>query len=238
LYDDPRVPQLSYAGSDARNFTQAIATLRGQAFQNVQASTFVDPRLGSDEFIQAIGLAASETGPDDTLILFYAGHGVDGRKLGQSATGFALTLPTTRLDMLATTAVPWQRLGNALKQARGTVVVILDACHAGLSGQEFAATNDDAASALFTTARAPIVLLAGSKGRQFAHEDPRTKGGLFTSAIITAIKDRSTTDQDRSGLIDLGELYSSVKLNVMKSSGGKQTPWLARNGLIGEMALF
>jgi len=61
----------------------------------------------------------------------------------------------------------------------------------------------------------------------------------FTKALAAAISDeRAKYDTDRSGLIDLGELYAAAKAHVLQASKGEQTPWLARNGLVGEMALF
>ena len=48
------------------------------------------------------------------------------------------------------------------------MVVILDSCHSGLSGAEGLGTNDDAVASLLTGARAPMLVLAASKGRQFS----------------------------------------------------------------------
>ena len=118
-------------------------------------------------------------------------------------------------------------------------VVVLDACHAGMAGSDAFATNDDAVSALITRAGAPIVVLAGSKGRQFSQEAAAAGGGVFTAAVAAAISEaRATHDRDRSGLIDLSELYTAVKARVLQATNGRQTPWLARNALVGEMALF
>ena len=80
---------------------------------------------------------------------------------------------------------------------------------------------------------------AGSKGRQFSLEAAQAGGGIFTSAMVAAVADRrDSADIDRNGIIDLGELYAFVRSEVMARSGGNQTPWLARNALVGEMALF
>jgi uncharacterized caspase-like protein len=119
---------------------------------------------------------------------------------------------------------------------------VLDACQSGLAGREAFSTNDDVVSTLFTKSGAPLVVLAASKGRQLSQEAADGGGGLFTNAITAAISgQRLKYDRDRNGLIDLGELYSSVKAQVVRETNGEngeQTPWLARNGLIGEMSLF
>ena len=36
----------------------------------------------------------------------------------------------------------------------------------------------------------------------------------------------------------LSSFYDSVKSMVMKETGNRQTPWMVRSGLIGEMTLF
>jgi hypothetical protein len=82
-------------------------------------------------------------------------------------------------------------------------------------------------------------VLAASEGRQLSQETFNAGGGLFTNAIVAAISgERLKYDRDRSGLNDLGELYSGVKAQVVAETNGEQTPWLARNGLVGEMSLF
>jgi uncharacterized caspase-like protein len=73
--------------------------------------------------------------------------------------------------------------------------------------------------------------------RKLSQEAADGGGGLFTNAITAAISGRRS-DHDRGGLIDFGELYSSVKAQVVRETNGEQTPWLARNGLVGEMSLF
>lgn len=182
---------------------------------------------------------AEATAPDDMLVIFYAGHGISNRASGRSKADLMLTLPKTRMTDLGTTALPWTAIADALAEARGTVMVILDACHSGIAGSEAFTTNDDAVSALFTRAGAPMVVLAGSKGRQASLENPATKTGLFTGAIAAALAGQRTRQgRDRQGLLDLGEFYAAVKARVVNESAGRQTPWLTRNGLVGEMVLF
>jgi hypothetical protein len=136
--------------------------------------------------LAAIEAAAEATSADDTLVLFYSGHGVDGAALGQSETGWALTTPMTRVTDLKGTAVAWSSIATALAKSRGSVVVILDACHAGDAGNAELATNDDMIKVL-TRKRAPIVVLAAAKGRQLSYEDSQLGGGVFTSFLSDAI---------------------------------------------------
>jgi hypothetical protein len=82
-------------------------------------------------------------------------------------------------------------------------------------------------------------VLAASKGRQASLEGSAFGGGLFTSAIVEVLtKNRALYDTDHSGLVDLSELYRGVKQIVMEKSQNKQAPWLARNGIVGDLSLF
>jgi uncharacterized caspase-like protein len=148
-------------------------------------------------------------------------------------------LPETRTGALKETALAWRDIAALLAKAKGKVVILLDACHTGLAGSSAFATNDDVAGALLTTAGAPMVIFAASKGRQVALESAANGGGVFTSAIVEVLgKGRATADMDANGVIDLGEFYATVKTRVLRDTEGRQSPWLARNLLVGDMALF
>jgi hypothetical protein len=82
----------------------------------------------------------------------------------------------------------------------------------------------------------PITVIAAAKGRQESGET--SAGGHFTNAVIRAITDRGATDRDGNGAIELVELYGAVKQAVVTMTGGKQTPWIARNLMVGEIPLF
>ncbi|MCF3641803.1 caspase family protein, partial [Rhizobium sp. TRM95111] len=192
----------------------------------------------AEAILAALTVAVDATGPEDTLVFSFAGHAV-GSGVAGTTGDLLLALPDTRIDQLKETALAWRKIAAVLAGARGKVVVLLDACHAGLAGSSAFATNDDAAGALLTTAGAPMVVLAASKGRQVALESAEAGGGVFTSAIVDALTTgRSRADADANGAIDLGEFYVAVKGQVLAKTGGQQSPWLARNLLVGDMMLF
>lgn len=235
-YDDRGLPKLSAAALDARNLAAALKT-GNRALQTVDVRTLLNKEATAQAILDSVKAAAAATTKDDTLVLFFAGHGVDGRQRNQPDAGLVLALPSTRLDNLKQTALPWAALSAALREARGKIVVILDACHAGIAGSEVIASNDSIVDTLVTASGAPMVILAGSKGRQQSRESGN--GGIFTSALIAALTtERQSADLDRSGLLDIGEIYRAVKLRVLEQSQQQQTPWLARNASVGEISLF
>lgn len=130
----------------------------------------------------------------------------------------------------------WDEIGRALDGAKVRVVVFLDACRSGSAGGS--STNDDVVSSLIGR-KTPITVIAAAKGRQDSEEGAGSEGGRFTNALVRAITSgREATDTNGNGAIELAELYGAVKREVLQVTGGRQTPWIARNQMVGEVPLF
>lgn len=235
---DPGIPALSFARSDAERLKAVLAGVGGHRTASPELTVLSDRAATGEAILKAVADAVAAMGPDDTLLFSFAGHAVGSG--GTGTTGdLLLALPDTRTGALRETALAWRDVAAALSKAKGTVVILLDACHTGLAGSSAFATNDDVAGALLTSAGAPMVVLAASKGRQVALESAGKGGGVFTSAIVEVFgTGRGTADVDANGVIDLGEFYSAVKSRVLRDTEGRQSPWLARNLLVGDMSLF
>jgi Caspase domain len=234
-YDGAGIPRLYSAKADASHLARALKTREKTAFASVELTVLQDRQVTAQSLLDAVRRAARATTPDDTLLVFYAGHGADGAQFGQPAAGLVLVTPETRLDDFGRSSLPWKALAQAMSESRGKVVVVLDACHSGLAGRETFAANDEAVEELLLARGVPTIVLAGSKGRQESEESGRGGGGRFTNALVAAIAGPSGS---RRNLLDLSGLYRSVKGRVTSETDGRQTPWLARNHVVGEMSLF
>lgn len=235
---DLGIPPLQFARSDAERLQAALNISGANYEKQVDATVLVDEKANRATILSAVRRAVTEMSSDDTLVFSFAGHAIGSDNTGRSGQ-LLLALSETRLDDLEQTALSWTDVAAELASARGKVIIVLDACHSGLAGESSLATNDDLAGQLVSMSGAPLVVIAASKGRQVALEDGRKGGRIFTSALVdTLSKGRGAADVDANGMIDLGELYSSVKAKVLNETGGKQSPWLARNLLAGEMTLF
>jgi uncharacterized caspase-like protein len=230
-YDDmDRFEQLAAAKIDAANFANSLKTVERVAYGNVELASYLDAAGLRTALPEKIREVVAKAGENDTIMLFAAGHGVLDPSTGQ----FFLVTRETRADQLAATAIGWAEIAAALDGAKARVIVFLDACHSGAAA---GGTNDDAVLALMNR-KASLTVIAGAKGRQLSKEYKGT-GGAFTTAFVTAItEERRATDTNANGAIELAELYAAVKRHVMSRTKGKQTPWIARNQMIGEMPLF
>lgn len=225
---------LKFAASDATRFAGAVGGLGGGgAYRQVEVAEPLLDTAGLEEKLDALlGDLERRAGPGDTVMLFFAGHGLrgpDGR--------FYLATRDTVLDRLETTGLSWSRLAARLSRLEGRVVVFLDACHSGGADD---AVNDGAADALVAGAAGSVVVLAASKGRQFSFENAARGGGLFTAALADIVAARSdpAIDRDGSGVVELDELYLALKRQVSRDTDGRQTPWIARSQMVGKAPLF
>ncbi len=231
-YADPSI-NLTYAKSDASRLAAALKA-RGTSYyaaQNIEL--LLDQAATGQSIADALEKAAASATPEDTILFFFAGHGAQGQD------GRYYLIPSNiDLNSIEKTALPWARVAGALGRTKARAIVILDACHSGLSGAEGLATNDDAVKGLLSGSRAPLLVLAASKGRQLSFEGRDWQGGVFTYALTKALKDPASGEDGGNGAIDVSGLYRKLREIVSRETKGQQTPWLARQDLIGDFPLF
>lgn len=228
-YDDPAIPDLRYAVSDARSMVERLGNAKSPYYSSIETHLVADAVDLDGEVRNRLHTLVSRLSDRDTLFLHIAGHGVLGSD-GQ----LYLAGRRSRFTDLSGTSIAWREIVGILERSQGRVVVFLDVCHSGAAG---GATNDVAVDDLALASGAPIVVLAASKGRQFSLEAGGFGGGLFTSALLDVLVEERHGQQERV-VRDLFQTYSALKPHVVEVSGGKQTPWIARSGMVGSIPLF
>ncbi len=230
----PKMPgsDLSYAAADARRIAGAVAA--SPLYVAADIGTLIDADATAEAILARLDATIAEAGEGDTLLLSFAGHGLIG---GDGRLRLALS-STDRAD-IDRTSLAFDAVAQRIKAAKARVVVLLDACHSGVTGQADPATNEDAVAQLVTEGGAGIVILSASKGRQFSEELATLGGGRFSVAIEDAVTaGRAKADSDGNGAVSLLELYRAVKGSVAGGSQGRQIPWIARNQIYGDFDVF
>lgn len=223
---------LSGARRDAETL---VASVQGNApyYRDVKATLRLDREATPARVAADLEAVVAAAGPDDTILVFFAGHGglgPDGR--------YHLAVSATDPERLGQTAIDWPATARLLGTAKGRVIVVLDACHSGQTGLTDNA-NDAAVAALAGGAAAPMIVLAASKGRQLSEEMPRGGGGVFTQTLARLVgADRATTDGNGDGVLAISEIYRSLKQVVETTTAGRQTPWLVRRNIVGDPPLL
>jgi uncharacterized caspase-like protein len=232
-YADPRILDLKLARSDAQHFAKAVAAIGHDVV--VASSRILDEKQATREgVLNALRQVIASAAPGETVMLLFAGHGV------RSDDGtYYLATSDTRIDNIAGTALPWKDVAAILAKSRTRIALFLDTCHSGAAGTGAYSTNDAAAKSLLERIPSGIVVFSASKGRELSEETPAVGGGVFTSAVVKVIAgDRARYDTNKDGAIEISELYRGVKSQVTATTDGRQTPWIARNQMVGDFALF
>jgi peptidoglycan hydrolase-like protein with peptidoglycan-binding domain len=228
------LPALKFGAADARTLIASLAAQHGKTI-NLTSSQILDRKgLTRATLLDAIQTLVDGARPGETIVFSYAGHG-----LTAPSGGFYMSTSLTDVSDIAGTSVAWSEVAAILAKAKARVLVFLDACHSGTAGTDYFASNDDAAAGVLARIPSGLVVFSASKGRQLSLETSDAGGGVFTNAVADVIaRKRTTFDTNRNGAIEISELYAGVKLRVVGQTGGRQTPWLSRNEMVGDFALF
>ena len=232
-YADPDIPDLDLAGHDAERFAKAIGAIGGDV-EVASLDILGDADATRAGVLAALEKAIAETAAGETVVLFFAGHGIrddDGT--------YYLATSDANLDDMAASALAWNDIASVLAGRPGRIAVFLDTCHSGAAGTGAFATNDNATNSLLERIPSGIVVFSASKGRELSEESKSFGGGIFTSALLDVIQgNRDAYDRNHDGAIEISELYRGVKGEVAGRTDGRQTPWIARNQMVGDFALF
>jgi hypothetical protein len=208
-YQDQPVNDLGYASVDAKRFEAATKQLVGPSYSSYSGE-LIDGNSANEEYlVTELRRAAAATQKGDTLIVFFASHGVTDK------SGFSLVLPS-HVPGGEATILPFTTISSALKLVQGRVFVFLDACHS-------ADATQDAASEQLASNNHEVIVISASKGRQSSLENSSWGGGIFTSAIIGALAN------SKQNPFSIETLYAQIRATVISKTNGQQTPWFRRS---------
>jgi hypothetical protein len=173
------------------------------------------------------------TQPDDLVLIFLAGHGV------QDATNpdnFFFLAHDSEVGNLGGTAMPMWDLGNVMDYTIRSqrILVFADTCHSG-AVLDRGGANDVKNLNFFNKY---LEVLARKKGRLVltasqAHENSlettKLAHGVFTHSILLGLAG-AADDNPADGVITAGELVDYVRAKVPEATGGEQHPSYSEEG--------
>ena len=206
VYPDSKgvLPNLRYAGADARVFEEAIRSKLGPLHDRIVGRLLVNkgspdtaPTAANIRDALDILRAAKET---DTVVVFLAGHGdndgpnyrflpTDAERLGDG--------------WRSNKAVTWYAIEETLQATRGRRLLFVDTCHSGN------AYNQRLGNASY---HANIVAFSSARWDQQALERTDIGHGLFTYAVVEGISGKAGTGNSRQ--IKTSELHAFVVRRV------------------------
>jgi WD40 repeat protein len=214
---------LDFAARDAEEFARFFRTHGPGYFRNVFARSISDGSADQptrDEIVRVLDFL-SQAGERDTVVLFLASHGVSDQRGnyyfvprdGRTEDWLALERGASPGPSL----IPWTVFFDALRQAAGRRILIVDTCRArDIEGRvDLHSLAKRSASSLFS-------LVAAAKGNEDSQEYATGRHGLFTYALLEAL--RSGAKPDAEGHVTLGEAFQAALPIVDRLHDRRQGP--------------
>lgn len=219
----PGGQQLQFADRDAALFAEAIEK-RGVASQNVRVLTGAEATTAAIK--SAIGnWLAKSAAENDTVIIFFSGHGYFEREFGEAyLLGYDSDPKDTYGTALSLTELS-QALNRRVRAAR--VLVIADSVR-----RDFFDPDVDSHSAMafeqefdqLTASRPGVSAIVASGPGEFSREGQRWGGhGAFTKHLADVLIDGA--DPSRSVAATTDELFELLKARLAEDTSNKQHPW-------------
>ena len=138
-----------------------------------RGSELNDPKY----WYQTIEKIAKKTSKDDTILFYFAGHG-----MGKDSDAFLL-LADSKPGEEKETAISLHRIQEVLKTADCSIFLILDACHSGVDVRDYQAIGIDK-----TSMDKSWATLASCSESESSFTDRDIEQGIFTFCVSDAIK--------------------------------------------------
>ncbi len=233
-YADPSIGDLPNAVHDAKALRDALASMQDRfpAKNVIMLADGAGPDLAPTRanILRYVTSYLALAGPEDTVLLYFAGHGV-------TEQGQLYLLPSDASSVdVAFTGFPFAQIERLLREAGALKkVLILDACHSG-TGRAAPEMSRDAVAEL-ERAASGMVTLASCSESELSHEMPETGHGAFTYFLLQALQGKADRDGDQ--LISASEAIHYTWDETRRWAAGqgfKQTPWRREEGA-GEIIL-
>ncbi len=227
-YDDESL-KLDFADDDARNLAKTLQERSFDLFHTIDTRLVVDKDATQKGILGGLVWLKQQMTQHDIGVLFYSGHGA------KDETGNFYLLPSdvdTNQPLLLS-AVSDAQVKGILQGIPGRLMVMLDACHAGVLGgdrrKNSSSLVDDLVRELSNDDYG-VVVMASSMGREFSLESPDNKSGMFTLALCEGLAGEADHNDDLQVYFNELDLYVSDR--VKELTGGKQHPVTAKPATI------
>lgn len=247
-YSDDRITPLKFAKEDATAvldyYRDRFGLPEGQMIQllDEQATlTNIKRTLGTE-------LVSKANNPNDTVILYFAGHGKKEPDAGSpDSDGFSkyiLPYDANPSDLFGS-ALSMEEIVRILQRLRPErVALIIDSCFSGAAGGgrtlfdpnegQRSAVTEEFLSRMAGAGQGRVVLTA-SGANELARERADLGHGIFTYFLLQGL--RGEADDDGDGRIDVDEIYKFVSRKVIEATGGQQRPMKKLPSLVGTLIL-
>jgi len=222
-----QLPKADYAAQDAKVVSSYLSSSLG--FEDNNIAVLVNDHATKSDFEKYFeSWLPNRVEKDDTVFVYYSGHGAPNAKTGQ-----AYLVPYDGDPVfLESTGYPLQRLYQKLSDLPAKeIVVVLDSCFSGAGGRSVIAKG---MRPIITEVKNPVLangktlLIAASTGEQVSSTYEQKRHGLLTYFFLKGLQGDGDTNKD--GKIEVTELFEYLRPQVERTArrefNNEQTPQL------------
>ncbi len=218
--------------ADAQAVAQILIDPQLCGYPQEQVCVLYDESATRDGILNALDDLATKTGPNGTILLFYAGHGEYGTDGLYYLSSYDIEVAKGKI--VAGTGVSEKELLERFQKLKAQrLLLIFNACHAGnisstldLDTSLAKSLPDATAAAVLATGQGRAIITA-CRADQLSHFDKDTPATIFTSALLAGLHGNGV--MNRNGGISVFDLYSQAYDSVtarVKPPRGVQQPEL------------
>ncbi len=218
-YSNPKLC-LDFAAKDARDFADFIQT-QNKVFKNTNVKLMIDGEATKREIEKYLFHDLLKAGKDDTVILFFSGHGTSD---AAHPDNFYFVTSDADPEYLEATALNMTGLKFLDRLDSERVVLITDACHAGMpvTGKTRSVVAPLEKFMNMFTEASGRVFLASCKPEELSQEKPDLQNGVFTHFLLQGLKGEA--DLHRDGVVTVDEAYQYAYERTKNETKGAQHP--------------
>jgi len=232
-YRDSKIPNLQFADRDAESVREFLLDPKGGGVPSENLLFLENENATFAQIHSALFDFLTKPGPDDLVIVYFAGHGTNDIK--KRPDNYYLVAYDTDFNNLGGTAIAMWDLQIAFERTlQADAVSLIDACHSGGIGETRPNMTNERWRALgYGKHRAVIT---ASRTNEVSYEDPKWGGGhgVFTYFLLQGVRGGGGASRNRQ--LSVRELFNYVRPRVAEATNGAQTP-TALAGLAGGLVI-
>lgn len=207
---------LEYAVNDAKAIYNILKDKFGYKKENMKL--ILDKNANKENIMNAYYEMAKNTCNDDTLLVFYAGHG-STYQAGLNDKGYLIPYDGTEQNL--NTLISWNSLTTDSDLFRAKhIFYIMDACYSGLALQRNAGGSKRFLKDMLRR-YSRQVLTAGKADQTVKDSGGKNNNSIFTSYLLDALNGEAKTEY---GVLSASSVMNYVCTKVANDPKSAQTP--------------
>jgi len=219
-YRDPKIPKLDLSEKDARAFGDFLST-QNEIFKETRVTYLLNEKATKLEVEKYLYYTLPKAGPDDTVILYFSGHGAFEPI---RPTEFLFLPYDVETEFIGTTGVKMSGLEFLKGVNAERVLIIADACYAGGFSQMKPKSLAPSLDLFMQEARnsSGRAIITSSKPGELSWEAPNAKNSVFTHNFLEGLKGKA--DKNKDGIVTLNQAYEYAYAKTNEETAGRQHP--------------